>query len=408
MPEHSPLILHTECSDGWGGQEIRIMEELRGMRRYGYATALIAPQHSRIFSRAQEEGFAVYPVRFGSKGHFPSWVRLFRLIAQLRPDVVNTHSSDDSWMAGFVARALGVPLLVRTRHVSTPIGSAFSYKAFPHRILTTSQAIRESLIACGIHEERIVAVPTGIDSNRFRFSSSWRKEIREKYGFSEEDILVGNICVLRSWKGLDFFIDTAAQMPPRFKFILVGDGPQRSRLQDKARGMGLEGRMVFPGHQEEIEKYFSALDLYFFTSYANEGVPQSLLQAQSVGLPMVVCRTPSVLETLQSAEDVIPVEYGEVPSACGALEKAGQMIRISDDRRKEKNERVRSTHSLEAMLGKIRELYGQWGIGAPAVPQDSHGVTHEDHGEPRELIRERTVEGSGHDRDDESAKRGNP
>jgi len=376
----APLILHTECSDGWGGQEIRIMEELRGMRRYGYATALIAPQHSRIFSRAQAEGFKVHAVRFGNKGHLPSWVRLFRLIGRIKPDVVNTHSSDDSWMAGFAARVLGVPLIVRTRHVSTPIGSAFSYKAFPHLILTTSEAIRESLISCGIPQERIVAVPTGIDSNRFHFSSSWRKEIREKHGFSDEDILVGNICVLRSWKGLDFFIDTAAQMPPQFKFMLVGDGPQRQRLQDKAKGMGLEGRVMFPGHKEEIEKYFSALDLYFFTSYANEGVPQSLLQAQSVGLPMVVCRTPSVLETLKDAEDMMPVEYGDVSSACAALKAVIQMIRVPDDRRKEKNERVKSTHSLEAMLGKIRELYGQWGIEVPVMPQDSHRVTYEEWG----------------------------
>jgi len=354
------------------------MEELRGMRRYGYATALIAPQHSQIFARAGAEGFAVYPVRFGNKGHMPSWARLFRLIGRLKPDVVNTHSSDDSWMAGFVARVLGVPLIVRTRHVSTPIGSSFSYKAFPHLILTTSHAIRENLIESGIRKERIVAVPTGIDSNRFHFSSSWRKEIREKHGFSEEDILVGNICVLRSWKGLDFFIETAAQMPPRFKFILVGDGPQRPRLQDKAKDMGLEARLIFPGHQEDIEKYFSALDLYFFTSYANEGVPQSLLQAQSVGLPMVVCPTPSVVETLQGAEDVIPVEYGDVPSACAAVENALLMIRVSDHRRKEKNERVKSKHSIEAMLGKIRELYGQWGIGAPVMPQGSQAASYEE------------------------------
>jgi len=376
MSPSAPRILHTECSDGWGGQEIRILEELRGMRRYGYATALIAPPHSRIFSRAEAEGFSVYAVRFGNKGHLPSWARLFKLIAQLKPDVVNTHSSDDSWMAGFAARVLGVPLIIRTRHVSTPIGSAFSYKAFPHVIQTTSQAIRESLIACGIPQERIVAVPTGIDSKRFRFSSSWRREIREKHGFSEEDFLVGNICVLRSWKGLDFFIDTAARMPLQFKFILVGDGPQRLRLQDRAKGMGLQGRLVFPGHQEEIEKYFSALDLYFFTSYANEGVPQSLLQAQSVGLPMVVCRTPSVLEILQGVEDVLPVEYGDVPSACAALEKALLMPGIPDHRRKDKNEWINSKHSLEAMLEKIRKLYGQWGIGAPVMSLDSHRAPH--------------------------------
>ena len=386
MGRATPLILHTECSDGWGGQEIRIMEELRGMRRYGYATALIAPQHSRIFFRAKAEGFEVHAVRFRNKVHLPSWVRLFQLIVQLKPDVVNTHSSDDSWMAGFAARMLGVPLIVRTRHVSTPIGSAFSYKAFPHLILTTSQAIRESLIARGIAPEKIVAVPTGIDSNRFCFSPSWRKEIREKHGFSEEDIVVGNICVLRSWKGLDFFIDTAAQMPRRFKFILVGDGPQRLKLRDKAKGMGLESRLIFPGHQEDIEKYFSALDLYFFTSYANEGVPQSLLQAQSVGVPMVVCRSPSVLETLQGAEDVIPVEYGDLPSACEAIEKASQLVRVSDDRRKAKNERVKTNHSIDSMVGKIRELYGQWGIGTPGALQHSHGVPQEEQGEPGKLV----------------------
>jgi len=380
MSTATPLILHTECSDGWGGQEIRILEELRGMSRYGYAVGLIAPQHSRIFSRAQAEGFEVHAVQFGSKAHLPSWVKLFKLIAQLKPDVVNTHSSDDSWMAGFAARVLGVPLVIRTRHVSTPIGSTFSYRAFPHLILTTSLAIRESLITRGIAPERIVAVPTGIDAQRFRFSSSWRKEIREKHGIPQGDILVGNICVLRSWKGLDFFIDTAAQMPPRFKFILVGDGPQLQRLQEKARGMGLKERLLFPGHQEEIEKYFSALDIYFFTSYANEGIPQSLLQAQSVGLPMVVCRTPSVIEILKDGEDMISVEYGEVSSACAALERAAEVIRVPDDRRREKNEKVRSMHSLHAMLEKIRELYGQRGIGAPVVPQDSHGVTHEERG----------------------------
>jgi glycosyltransferase involved in cell wall biosynthesis len=354
------------------------MEELRGMRSYGYATALIAPQHSLIFTRAQAEGFAVYPVRFGNKGHLPSWVRLFRLIGRTKPDVVNTHSSDDSWMAGFVARVLGVPLIIRTRHVSTPIGSVFSYKAFPHLILTTSHSIRESLMARGIPQKRIVAVPTGIDSKRFRYSASWRKEIRGKHGFSDEDIVVGNICVLRSWKGLDFFIDTAAQMPRRFKFLLVGDGPQRLRLQDKALGMGLEGRLIFAGHQDGIEKYFSALDLYFFTSYANEGVPQSLLQAQSVGLPMIVCRTQPALETLQGTEDVIPVEYGDVPSACAGLEEALLKIPVPDDRRKKKNEWVRSRHSLEAMLGTIRELYGNWGIGPPGVAQKAYGASCEE------------------------------
>jgi hypothetical protein len=99
-----------------------------------------------------------------------------------------------------------------------------------------------------------------------------------------------------------------------------------------------------------------------------------LLQARSVGLPMVVCRTPSVLEILQGVEDVIPVEYGDAPSACGALEKALQIARVPEDRRKYKNDWINSEHSLESMLERIRELYGQSGIGVPVMSQDSHGA----------------------------------
>jgi len=111
-----------------------------------------------------------------------------------------------------------------------------------------------------------------------------------------------------------------------------------------------------------------------------------------VGVPMVVCRTPSVLETLQGEEEFIPVEYGDLPSACEALEKAVRLVRVPDDRRKEKNERVKAKHSIESMLGKIRELYGQWGIRTPRMPQNSHGVPREEHGEPGKLVGKGRVE----------------
>ena len=368
MGRSSPLILHTECSDGWGGQEIRIVEELRGMRRYGYATALIAPQHSQIFPRAQAEGFVVYPVRFGNKGHLPSWVRLFRLIGRLKPDVVNTHSSDDSWMAGCVARVLGVPLIIRTRHVSTPIGSTFSYRHFPDLILTTSDSIRADLMKQGLEENRILSVPTGVDPKRFTFSDGWRRSVRQRLGVGAEEVLVGNVCVLRSWKGLDFFIDTAAQMPPQFKFILVGDGPQRKRLEQKVKDMNLPDRLLFTGHVENVEEYYSAVDIFLFTSYASEGVPQALLQAMSAGLPMVVCRNPSVIETVDGYEDLIPVAYGDVEAASQALRRTVELHGWNDSVQSAKRRRLKALYTIESMWSRTAEIYRSQGIPSPQVP----------------------------------------
>ncbi len=344
------------------------MAELTGMRRAGFDTALIAPEPSRIYARAREEGFPVYPVRFKNKGHIPSWVRLFSLISRLKPDIINTHSSDDSWMAGFAARLLGVPLIIRTRHVSTPIGSTFSYKVFPHFILTTSRAIKDNLVSRGLDAKRIFPVSTGIDSSRFRFSQSLRNETRERHGISDSDILVGNICVLRSWKGLDFFIETAAVLGSPYRFILVGDGPQKERLEKKAKDMGLSERLIFAGHHEDIERYFCALDIFFFTSYANEGIPQSVLQARSTAIPVVACPTASVVETLEGYERLRFVEYGDVEAAREALGSAGDFIKVSDSERREQNLWVRNNHDIEAMLARIEGLYKEWGLMEPFSP----------------------------------------
>jgi len=361
----SPLIVHTESSIGWGGQEIRIMAELRAMRLAGFKTALIAPEPSRIYARAGAEGFPVYPVRFKNKVHIRSWMRLFSIIDHLKPDLVNTHSSDDSWMAGFVSRLLRVPLIIRTRHVSTPIGSAFSYRVFPHFILTTSQAIKDNLAERGLDPEKIFSVPTGIDSGRFRFSQALRRQTRLEHGMSDDDILVGNICVLRSWKGLDFFIETAARLGSPYKFILVGDGPQRERLEKKADDMCLSDRLIFAGHQEQIERYFCALDIFLFTSYANEGIPQSVLQARSTGIPIVACATASVVETLAGYEEVSFVEYGDIKAATAAIEETKDHIKIPESERIRQNLWVKENHDLEAMITRIRGLYRQWGLGEP-------------------------------------------
>ena len=359
------MIIHTECSDGWGGQEIRILEELRGMRKQGYRTGLIVPEHSQLFGRARKEGFDVYPVPFTNKGHVPSWVALFRLIGRLKPEVVNTHSSDDSWMAGFAARVLGVPLIIRTRHVSTPIGSAFSYRHFPHLILTTSDSIRKDLMERGLDGGGIMTVPTGIDSKRFSFSDGWRERIRENLAIREQEFLVGNVCVLRSWKGLDFFIETAAALNGPFKFILVGEGPQRKRLEQKVKDMDLADRVLFTGHVENVEEYYSAIDVFFFTSYASEGVPQALLQAMSVGLPMVVCHNASVMETLEGYEDHIPVTYGEVEEAGRALQKTSERHQWNNSVQSARRRLLKARYTLESMWNRIEEIYRSKGIPSP-------------------------------------------
>ena len=361
------IVVHTESSRGWGGQEIRILEEMRGLPPLGFDTILAAPEESRIFKTAIDEGLRAEPVAFDGRFDFSSLIRLTRLFRRVKPAIVNTHSSIDAWIAGAAARVAKVPLIVRTRHVSTPIGSSFSYKYLSDCILTTSEAIRSHLAERGIDRRRIVALPTGIDTKKFARRSEDRDKIRNEYGVGENDVLVGNLCVLRSWKGLDFFIETAAVAPKPFKFTIAGDGPQRERLEKKAESSGLRGRLFFTGYQDRPERFFSAMDIFFFTSYASEGISQALLQALSTGLPVVARRTPSIEEILCKADGVALLSDADPQAAVDALKAMAAGFTKSSlsegngpslDRTRLLNE-----FSLGRMLGRLPGIYSRFGVG---------------------------------------------
>src|SRR5580698_10533396 len=132
-------ILHTESSLGWGGQEVRVLAELEWMRAQGHWVALAAHPASAIATRAREAGILFYPLRT-HKALLP--VEVTRLAAWLRRnrvDVVNTHSSNDGWLAGLAARLSG-RRLIRSRHIEVDypnrFWSGFAFRTLPHYVIT--------------------------------------------------------------------------------------------------------------------------------------------------------------------------------------------------------------------------------------------------------------------------------
>jgi glycosyltransferase involved in cell wall biosynthesis len=114
-----------------------------------------------------------------------------------------------------------------------------------------------------------------------------------------------------------------------------------------------------------VEEYYSAIDVFLFSSYASEGVPQALLQAMSVGLPMVVCRNPSVMETLNGYEDQIPVTYGDVEAAGRALRKTIEWHGWNDSVQSAKRRRLKARYTIESMWSRIAGIYRSEGIPSP-------------------------------------------
>ncbi len=362
LPTPPPLVIHTDWSRSWGGQEIRTLTELREMRAVGFRVGLIVPAGAELAKRAAAEDIPVYPIDAFAKLNPASWYRLLTLIRQLRPTVINTHSSEDSWMAGAIGRLIGTRLIIRTRHVQAQVSSAFSYNAFPHLIFTCSAAIAEQMAGQGVAKDKLVTLATGIDEERFCYSPEHRRQIRQEYGIAEQEILVGNVGFLRNYKGQDFILKTAAAMPAGYRFMLVGGGGEWDSLHELCRKLAVGDRVIFTGHQEQPERFLSAFDLCYFPSHETEGTSQSLIQSLLNGLPVLACRIASSMEPLRHIEAHRLFAYGDIPAACQALiELAGLPIR-EPDRMARQHRIIAERYGLRAMMRTLLDAYRCHGV----------------------------------------------
>lgn len=153
MTDRPLRILHTEASKGWGGQEIRILTEARAFIARGHDVRLLANADSEILKAAPRYGVPAEAADLSRKS-LPAVLALRKALARLRPDVVNPHSSVDSWLVALARIGLKPrPRVVRTRHLSAPVprnpASRWVYNRGCDFIMTTGEAIVEALTADG-------------------------------------------------------------------------------------------------------------------------------------------------------------------------------------------------------------------------------------------------------------------
>ena len=319
-------ILHTEASLGWGGQEIRVLTEARGVARLGHDVLLAAPPEARIFEAAAAYGVRAVALPIGRKRPGGAWA-LRALLAGGGFDVVNTHSSTDAWLAALACRTLGrAPPMVRTRHISAPVpanaATRWLYTRATERIVTTGERLREQVMReTAVDGARVVSVPTGIDLERFRPGD--RAQARAALGLPAAAPIVGIVATLRSWKGHRHLLQAVAAMARNdVQTVIVGDGPQRQALEALAATLGLATRVRFAGNQADVVPWLQSFDVFALPSYANEGVPQALMQAMACALPVVTTPVGSIGEIVIDGDTgvlVPPEEPARLRAAIEAL-----------------------------------------------------------------------------------------
>lgn len=324
-------ILHTEASTGWGGQEIRILKEAEGMRERGHTVLFATEKNAELARVAREKGFTVHQLSYSWRKSYLTIFQLMKIIKKEKIDLVNTHSSLDAWLGGIAGKLSG-SRLIRTRHVSSSIkpgiNSLLLFRLLADKTVTTCERVKEIIMRqAGLTEERCLSIPTGIDPLSIHVSSQERKEVREGLLANEEDIVIGSLCILRSWKGVNKMIECANLLKdiPNLRWVIAGSGPFEPVLKNMVRDLGLEKNIIFTGFLENPYPTLSAMDIFLLLSSANEGVSQAALQAAYLEKPLITTLTGGLPEIC------INGKTGYLTSSQDPSEIAGFILALSKD-----------------------------------------------------------------------------
>src|SRR5213083_2059662 len=339
------VVLHTEASRGFGGQEIRILAESRWLATHGWRALIAAQPGTRLLAEAERAGVATVAVRMRGPWSLLAVAALRRVIRANDVAVVHTHSSIDAWVAGLAARSLGVPV-VRSRHVSIPIPPrrALVYR-LADRVITSGEAV--AAIVRG----------AGVDTARFHPNVSGAG-VREELGLRGP--AVGLVANIRGSKGHEHFLEAARLVLAErsdARFLIVGDGIGFEDVRRRVKEMSLEPRVLMTGFRRDVPEVMAALDVLVLPSTMSEAMSQVIPQALAVGTPVVgtaVGGTPELIRDGETGRLVPPADAPALaaaildllrdPERARALARRGQAL-------------VLARHSIDAAMARTLEVY---------------------------------------------------
>jgi len=308
-------ILHTEWSGGFGGQEIRTLSEMQGLKARGYWVGLAAAPHTPIYQKAEKLGLPVFALPFRGNLDLKTLFGLIKIIRAEKIDLVNTHSGKDTYVGGLAAKLCRIKF-IRTRHLSYRLKkSSLIINRLADHVITTGEKTARQMIELGVvKKNKISVIPTYPDPMIFNPEKLDRLEAKkflmEKFKIQPDEIIIGTVAFLRKMKRVDLFVLLAERIlnwaeenkykykyKYKFKFLIIGDGPCFNELAEMVNSKKLEEKIIFAGQVEHPEFYLAGLDIGLLTSDSGEASPQALSQYLLMGLPSLVsdiCALPNL------------------------------------------------------------------------------------------------------------------
>jgi glycosyltransferase involved in cell wall biosynthesis len=296
---------------------------------------------------------------------------LWRLMRRGKYQVVHTHTSKGGLLGRIAARLAGVPVVVHTPHGHVFYGyygraltRLFIWLerwavGFTDRLVALTRREVEEYETFGVAPgKKCAVIHSGIDFAPFASIEEAREEIRAELGIPQDGLVIGTVGRLTAIKGQADLVTAFARVRERVEgayLLLIGEGEEHAMLQELARELGVDDRVLFAGWREDVHRALRGMDIFALPSY-NEGMGKALVEGMYAGLPVVATAVGGVPELVEPGRNGLLVE----PGCPGQL--AAALLELAENEEKRKawgtaaGERA-AAFSVESMIGKIEELY---------------------------------------------------
>ena len=302
-----------------------------------------------------------------------SYRRIAAAIGEFAPDIVHTHSSKAGILGRAAASRQRIPVVHTIHGAAFHVGQSMLARAIFRRaerwaarrcqaLISVCDAMTTQYVDAGIAPpEKFTTIYSGMDVEPFLDPPRAREEVRSELGFADDDVVIGKIARLFDLKGHRFLLEAAGRIAaacPRAKFLLVGDGPLRSRFEDRIASEGLTDRFVLTGlvPPERIPELIHATDLVVHASLW-EGLARVLPQSMLSGKPVVSFAIDGAPEVVIPDETGLLVPAGSVD---GLVDSVTQLVEDEPLRKRMGNEGLRrsiETFRYQDMARRVREVY---------------------------------------------------
>jgi glycosyltransferase involved in cell wall biosynthesis len=370
MGSRQPRVLELIFGNTLGGAEVLLREMMRAADHSRFEWHVAVMRRQRPFEEYEalrrEVGFHLHLVPCGSGYDSSCTRRLVRLMREHAFDVVHTHLFRADLHGRIAARRAGVPVVVSTIHVFRSARTRWLRDWLDRRTARHADRIigcTETVSALSrrrlrLPPERVVTIPNGLPLARF-LEPRDAQPLRAELGIAEGEQVIGTIGRLNPEKNHADFLRMAALLVkrrPELRFVIVGEGGERARLERLAGKLGVADRVIFTGARSDVPELLALFNAFVLCSLW-EALPMTLLEAMAAGTPVAAADVGGCPDVVHPGETGWLVPPGDPLELAAAVD---QILDNADDRRRI-TERARrfvvERHAIERCVRAHEELF---------------------------------------------------